>query len=126
MKITLEKYSKLQDLFGVEFNVKETLSQLTYGSNRSIKVMSWGVRGFTNMSNKGLLFRVSGFKHKGYVLITLNVMDTYDVYLLKLNFDVKEAIDGIYAEDLTDLIDNHVEYLDDYDSRVKEYLRTNK
>ena len=88
-------------------NSKETMGQLKAGG--IIKLMSWGARNFTNFQGRGLLFRVSGHKHKGYVLITLDYDDTYTVYLLNIKCEIKETLEMVYCDELTDRIDRHVE-----------------
>lgn len=118
--MTSTNFRKLINLCLDEFNTNETLSQLTYGSG-GIKVMSWAARSFANISGKGLLFRVSGFKHKGYVFIVLDYSDTYTVYLLNLQYDVKKKIEGVYCDELTDTIDSEVEKVEDYDNKVRKH-----
>lgn len=118
--MTSTNFRKLINLCLDEFNTNETLSQLTYGSG-GIKVMSWAARSFANIAGKGLLFRVSGFKHKGYVFIVLDYSDTYTVYLLNLQYDVKKKIEGVYCDELTDTIDSEVEKVEDYDNKVRKH-----
>ena len=59
-----------------EFDTRETLQLL---QRYQFRFWSWGGNGFTNLENKGLLFKVQGNHHKGYVLITLGYDDTYKV-----------------------------------------------
>ena len=94
-----------------EFNVPECYSQATY--NR-IKTMSWGARDFKNLSHKGLLFRVSGHHHKGYVLITYDYTDTYQVYLISTTFKIVKQFEQVYCDMLQDLIDENIERIPEY------------
>ena len=90
--MTSKEY-KLTELLLAELNVNETLSQLRAGG---INILwSWSARGWTNVMNKGLLFRVSGFKHKGYVLITLDYSDTYTIHLLNMKYNVKKTLKNV-------------------------------
>jgi hypothetical protein len=103
--------NKIQDLLKMEFNVRETLSVLKH--NQSI-FWSWGVSRLTNVMNKGLMFKVNGHHHKGYVLITLDWSDTYNVHLITTHGNIVKSFDMVYFDDLVEIIDNNVE-------RIKEY-----
>jgi len=116
--MTYENAQKLKALYLDSLNPTETMSQLKAGG--VTKLMSWGARNYTNFDNKGLLFRVSGYKHKGYVLITLAFDDTYTVHLLKLNCDVVKTMEMVYCDELTDKIDEAVEKVADYENVVKK------
>ena len=117
MKIEYAK--KVMALYLDYFNAEETMQQLIAG-NGKIKIMSWGARNFTNFENKGLLFRVSGFKHKGYVLITLAFNDTYTVHLLNMKCDIVKTMEMIYCDQLTDIIDNSVEKVNNYEKVINK------
>jgi len=81
---------------------------------------SWGARNWTNINNKGLLFRVSGFKHKGKVLIALNGSDLYNVILLNTRDRVIDTIEDLYFDDLVNAIDNRIEKTENYEKDVRE------
>lgn len=100
--------------YGVrEFNPNETLQLLnSYG----YRFWSWGANGFKNIINKALFFKVQGHHHKGYVLITLNGADLYEVRLLTTKGNVKETITDLYFDQLFDAIDEKVERIPDYTS----------
>ena len=115
----IENAKKIVALYLDSFNVNETMQQLRYGYGK-VKLMSWGARNFTNFENKGLLFRVSGFKHKGYVLITLAFDDTYTVHLLNMKCDVVKTMEMVYCDELNDIIDDFVEKVNEYDKKVNE------
>ena len=104
MKIDLEKLNKKMEM--MEMNVNETLGQLM---TDKIKVMSWGARNWTNVENKALAFRVSGFIHKGYVVIMLNANDLYDIDLISVRGKIVKSITDIYCDVLVDVIDNAIE-----------------
>ena len=116
--MTSENYQKIVALLKDNLNPKETMNQLKAGG--IIKLMSWAARDYTNFRNKGLLFKVSGFKHKGYVLITLDFDDTYTVYLLDYHCEIKETLEMVYCDELTDRIDRHVEKGENYEETVKK------
>jgi hypothetical protein len=89
--------------------------------------MCMGVQGLT-VIDRGLQFQVNGLSFKGFVKITLNGADLYDVSLVKLTrklnkelqashgikkFNVTEEVvksfDDVYAEDLMSLLESEVE-----------------
>jgi len=95
----------------LEFNPKETMGWLTY--NQPI-FWSFGVSKTINLDNRGLLLRVSARRHKGWVLITLNGSDLYDVYLVNALGRVKKEIKDVYCDGLLDTIDNAIEKIPEY------------
>lgn len=112
---------KLQDLAAAlthlckhEFNPKETMQWL---SRDKMMYWSWGASKVINLFNKGLLLRVHGHHHNGYVLITLDAgMDLYEFHLVKTNGTVKETITDVYCDDLQEMIDNKIERIPEYKS----------
>ena len=88
-------------------------------SNRAIS-FSWGARSWTNVKNRGLAFRVSGFKHKGNVVVMLNHNDFFNVELVTIRGNSKQLVKDIYVGDLVDVIDGLVEKTDNYEETVKE------
>lgn len=75
---------------------------------------SWGVSKQINLFNKGLLLRVRGHHHDGYVLITLNWNDTYEVHLVKTNGKVVSSHEDIYCDMLQEFIDEKIERIEEY------------
>jgi hypothetical protein len=73
---------------------------------------SWGIAeqramNFRNMPSLGI--RVNGYKHKGWVIISLNEgKDLYNIYLLDKFQAVKQTIEDVYAEDL-EILDTLIE-----------------
>lgn len=59
----------------------------------------------------GVQFRVSGFKHKGLVRVLLRGDDTYTVQIgfNRKGFRVKEELEMIYCDQLTEIVDGLVE-----------------
>ncbi|WP_418513693.1 hypothetical protein [Corallibacter sp.] len=95
-----------------EFNPQETMQWLT--ANRTV-YFSWGTSKLINLNNKGLLLKVNGHHHKGYVLITLAWNDTYTVRFFNNQYNqVKNTLTEIYCDLLQDSIDEVIEKIDDY------------
>ena len=111
MKSLYQIYLICKPLFGIEFNLTETLGVL----RRNIVIfMSWGVSKLMNFDSKGLLMRVNGHHHKGYVLITLNGNDTYEVHFIKFNGEIVETITEVYWDELVEKIDTKIEKIIEY------------
>ncbi len=96
-----------------EFNPQETLQVLRYDF---WKYATWGVSKLINMFDKGLCLKVSGNKHKGWVIITLSYLDTYSVYIVSNSGVVKDEYHEVYFDQLFEIIDNRIE-------RIPEYTR---
>jgi hypothetical protein len=94
-----------------EFNIRETIQVL--GRNMNI-FWSWGVTTKANFNNKGLLLKVSGHHHKGYVLITLAWDDTYTVDIISTHGNVKDTYTEIYVDNLVETIDDRIERIEKY------------
>ena len=84
--------------------------------------MSWGISEVKSYENKALLFRVNGFIHKGKVVILLNVLDYFDVYLLKDDGVVVKKIHDVFISDLVEVIDRNVERTENYKEDVENWL----
>ena len=132
LKTLFEQTSKSNK---TDFNVNETLSLLHYGKNLNI-VMSWGVSYFVAINEKkylkfstpfripqlhekhayqkGLALKVSAHRHKGYVLITLNGGDYYDVDLISTRGNIKKQFTDLCFDELVETIDKEIEYVDTY------------
>lgn len=89
--------------------------------------MSWGFTCPIGIEN-GLRFSVNGFKHKGNVVVRYNEgMDLFDVEIITSENEVIETIDGVYFDQLIEIIDNRVELVENYDQTVKdEYSSDNE
>jgi hypothetical protein len=82
-------------------------------------VWCWGFNSPISLKN-GLQFKVNGFIHKGTVKVIYNEgFDLFDIYLISKSHEIKKEINGIYFDELVEVIDNLVEKVDNYDERVQ-------
>jgi len=96
-----------EELAQREFDPRETMQWLT---RDTVVTMSWGFHSPKNWENKGLLFKVNGALHKGFVCITLGWNDTYTVTLLNNQYNLtQEPITDIYCDELQYRVDILVE-----------------
>lgn len=105
--------SAVSNKFEREFDANETMKVLTHNL---MTYLSWGVSKKFNISNKGLMLKVSGHHHKGWVLITLAWDDTYSVYIVSNKGEIKDEYKNVFFDELTELIDDRIE-------RIEEYVR---
>ena len=79
---------------------------------------SWGFNSPTRLTdNKGLAFKVQGFKYKGWVEVVYDEgLDTFSVILKKTG----KVVEDVYFDELVNVIDGLVERTDDYEKRVNE------
>lgn len=104
------------------FDNIESLCQRDFDTNETVQVIqhniqvywSWGVERLINYKNKGLLLLVNGHHHKGWLLIVLAWNDTYSYYLLEGNKTIKKERKEVYFDQLQELIDKDIEYIEDY------------
>lgn len=83
-------------------------------------MFSWGFNNHVKLEN-GLKFNVNGFKHKGKVAVKYNEgLDLFDVEILTFENEVIETIEGVYFDQLIEVIDNRVELVENYELAVKE------
>lgn len=88
-------------------------------SNLNI-IWSWGFNSPKPLDN-GLTFKVQGFLHKGWVVIEYNEgSDLFDIKLLTDQLEEVKSIEGVYFDELVDVIDDAVECCENYDQRVKD------
>jgi hypothetical protein len=89
-------------------------------------LMSWGFESPV-VIRLGLRFKVNGFLYSGLVEVRYNEgADLFDISLVDDDNQIKETLEGIYFDELVDVIDNHVERVDNYNDRVdQEYNFTN-
>jgi len=93
-------------------DMKEFLNAI----GRTLTVISWGAHAWTNIQNKALKFKVQGHHFKGWVILTVNGSDLFDIYYVNRKLEILDSVTDIYLEDLIDVIDIKVE-------RIKEYVR---
>ena len=109
--MTKELHVLVNSLVRKEFDVKETMLVLKQNINI---FWSWGPHDFLSVQGKGLMFKVQGRHHKGWVLITLNWDDTYIVNIINFRGRVLDTFDNVYFDDLVRFIDERVEKADHY------------
>ena len=80
-------------------------------------LFSWGFYCPTRLpDDKGLKFRVNGFKYTGWVSVEYNEgTDLFDVTI------GNKQITDVYLENLVDVIDHAVERTAHYEQKVKQY-----
>lgn len=84
-------------------------------------VMSWGFQR-PMVIKLGLKFTVNGFRHKGNVEIRYNEgSDLFDIYLINEDETQNELIEGIYFDQLVEVVDEHVEMVENYTEQVNEF-----
>lgn len=82
-------------------------------------VWSWGFNSPKPLDN-GLTFKVQGFLHKGWVSVEYNEgSDLFDIKLLSYQLKEVKSIEGIYVDQLVDVIDDSVECCDNYEEKVE-------
>jgi len=81
-------------------------------------VFSWGFHSPARLAgDAGLAFQVNGYKYSGAVDIVYDESaDLFDVILSNNG----TRIEGVYADQLVEVIDNAVERTDDYEKRVRK------
>jgi hypothetical protein len=83
-------------------------------------VFSWGFNSPVKLVN-GLRFNVNGFKHKGKVAVKYDEgLDLFYVEILTFKNEVIETIEGVYFDQLVEVIDNRVELVENYEQAVNE------
>lgn len=91
------------------------IAKTIMGQIKAIDILAlgdWGAKDFVAMRD-GLKFKTSGaVKWKGYVYVKYDYgMDLYNVIfgrVRKTEWIVDKEVDGVYAEDLVDIIDGKV------------------
>ena len=80
-------------------------------------VFSWGFHRPTSLPNdEGLAFKVSGFKHKGWVFVRYNEgKDLFDVELRGNDMTIIRLIEDVYFDQLVNVIDHAVEHTENYE-----------
>jgi len=81
-------------------------------------VWSWGFKSPIAIEN-GLRFKVQGFKFSGIVEVIYNEgQDLFDIFFIKRN-KVVESINGVYFDQLVEVIDDYVEKTTNYKEMVE-------
>ena len=88
-------------------------------------LLSWGIE-LSNIKpiRDGLEFHVEGFIHKGKVKVVWNEgRDLFEITLVDELGVIVKRIEDIYLDELVNIIDRNVERTDDYNTRIREYLK---
>lgn len=73
-------------------------------------------------NEEGLIFCVNGFKHQGSVKVVCHGgKDLFNIILLDRKNNETLKIEGIYFDQLVEVIDDAVEHTNDYENRVREF-----
>ena len=89
-------------------------------------IFSWGFNDPFALEN-GLRFNVNGFKHKGKVEVLYDEgKDLFIVKILTFEDEIIETITRVYFDQLIEIIDNHVELVENYDEAVRDEYKLNK
>jgi hypothetical protein len=94
-----------------DFSQIETMRVLL--GNQTI-YWSWGVSKKVTLGKVGLMLKVNGHHHKGWVLITLGWEDLYRVHIISNSGKILNEYEGIFFDDLVEIIDNRIEKIKDY------------
>lgn len=87
-------------------------------------LMSWGFHSPV-VIRLGLRFNVNGFLHKGLIRVVYDLgVDLFNIELLDSDNKVQKTIEGIYFDQLVEVIDEHVERVDNYNERVDQEYNT--
>lgn len=89
-------------------------------------LMSWGFQHPTIMKSTenevgGIKFMVSGLIFKGWVHILYNEgTDLFDIKLITSKGIERKFIEGVYFDELVDVIDENVEWVENYEEAIKK------
>jgi len=87
-------------------------------TRQKLVVFSWGFNSPVAINN-GLRFSVNGFIHKGLVEVVYNEeTDLFDLKLIRSN-EPSIIIADVEVSELIEVIDTHVERVENYNERVK-------
>ena len=72
--------------------------------------MAWGATNFAALSESkefqgGLVFKVNGLTHQGWVKICLRWVDDYTIVFINRNREVVKTFEGAYCDMLVPVID---------------------
>lgn len=89
-----------------------------------IKFASWGAEKFEHIGRKNvpldpkqptkigkaLKFWVNGYYHTGWVYMTCNGSDLYDVYLVNSSDNLVKKLEDLYFDEVFDAMDKEIEF----------------
>ncbi len=108
----------MEQLTEFDYGIAEYIRQIL--KLQQNKVWSWGTHNCETIKN-GLQFKVQGFLMKGTVKITYDEgMDLFDLEFLPDDDKPRKAILGLYLDQLVSVIDENVEYCENYEERINE------
>lgn len=110
-------------------NIANTILQQLKGTTPSPVIWSWGARNWQAVGENqieglghdylgALKFNVSGHHHKGHVIISLALNDTYTVsigYVRKGEMKPKKQLEGLHFDQIGDVVDEMVEKIEAYE-----------
>lgn len=104
--------------FTEDFQMAEYILKIL--SLRKITLMSWGFNS-PKVIKDGLEFNVNGFLHQGLVqVIYQQGIDLFKIRIVVNENEQVKEITEVYVDELTDVIDQNVELVEDYRERVKQ------
>lgn len=89
----------------------------SWGASKFRAVRENQIQGINENYLGGLVFYVRGMKHKGHVLVSLALNDTYTVTVgnvIKGQMKIKQQINDIYFDQLGEIIDDLIEKQEAY------------
>ena len=133
IKIVLSLTPKTNHMFDIKEITKKCRDMYPMESYRLLKMygykfMSWGGSNFTHVGRteapldinkptkigKALKFRVKGHHHKGWVYMTCNGSDLYDVYLVSHEGELVKKLDDLYFDQVFEEMDKAIEHIPVY------------
>lgn len=90
---------------------------LSWGASKFRAVKGNQIQGIKENYLGGLVFYVRGMKHRGHVLVSLALNDTYTVTVgnvIKGDMKVKQQINDVYFDQLGEIIDELIEKQEAY------------
>ena len=104
--------------FTEDFKMAEYIMKIL--SLRKITLMAWGFHS-PKVITDGLQFKVNGFLHQGLVqVIYQHGLDLFKIRLVINENELVKEITEVYFDEITDVIDQNVEMVEDYKDRVKQ------
>lgn len=71
--------------------------------------MCWGSHAWTNIANKALRFHVTGRLYRGWIIVSVNAMDTFDIFYVNRSMEITKRTEGIYLDQFIEVVDSEVE-----------------
>ena len=101
-------------------NIVKIIHQQLFASGAK-KVFSWGAHAWRAIDENTLQFKVQGRHFNGHVRVVYDASyDLYNIYFgywRNRQWKNLENIDGVYCDQMVNIIDQKVEYIDAYGNR---------